>query len=145
MKIPTRRRFRGGPAVSQINITPLIDVLLVLIVIFMVIAPSTPKGLETRVPQPAPAELPKDSRVPDRTLILSLDQNGVLHLNQETLDPALLAPRLQEVLRTRADRTVFVQADNEVLFNDVAQLIDTARGAGAGPVGLMSSRVDANH
>jgi len=69
----------------------------------------------------------------------------VIRLNQETLDFASLAPRLQEVLRKRADRTIFVQADDEVLFNDVAQIIDTARGAGAGLVGLMPSRIGAIH
>lgn len=144
MKIPTRRRSWTIAAKSQINITPLIDVLLVLIVIFMVIAPSTPKGLDTRVPQPAPVD-EKDSRAPDRNLILSLDQNGVVRLNQETLDLVSLVPRLQEIFSTRADRTIFVQADDEVLFNDVAQIIDTARGAGAGPVGLMPSRLSAIH
>jgi len=131
--------------VSQINVTPLIDVLLVLIVIFMVIAPSTPKGLDTRVPQPAPADSPRNPRVPDTNLIISLDQNGVIRLNQETLDLASLAPRLQEVLRTRADRTIFVQADDEVLFTNVAQIIDAGRGAGAGLVGLMPSRIGAIH
>jgi biopolymer transport protein TolR len=145
MKILNRRRSWTIPAKSQINVTPLIDVLLVLIVIFMVIAPSTPKGLDTRVPQPAPADSQRNPRVPDTNLILSLDQNGVIRLNQETLDLASLAPRLEEVLRTRADRTIFVQADDEVLFNDVAQIIDTARGAGAGLVGLMPSRIGAIH
>jgi len=143
MKTIARRRSRTIAAKSQINITPLIDVLLVLIVIFMVIAPSTPKGLDTRVPQPAPAQAPQEPRMPDRNLILSLDQNGVIRLNQEMLDLLSLAPRLQEIFSTRADRTIFVQADDEVLFNDVAQIIDTARGAGASPVGLMSSRLAA--
>jgi biopolymer transport protein ExbD len=128
---------------SEINITPLIDVLLVLIVIFMVIAPATPKGLDTRVPQPAPSDAQKNPRAPDTNLILSLDQNGVLRLNQETVDFVSLVPRLQEILSTRADRTIFVQADDEVLFNDVAEMIDTARGAGATPVGLMTSRLAA--
>jgi len=123
---------------SDINITPLIDVLLVLIVIFMVITPTNQKGFETNIPQPAP---PKDERERPETLILSLDRMGAIRLNQEILEHSVLFARLQDVFRTRADRTLFVQADQEVLFNEVAQLIDTAKGAGADRIGLMSTRI----
>ena len=125
---------------SDINVTPLIDVLLVLIVIFMVITPANQKGFETHVPQPSPSKV--ESNRPD-TLILSLDRMGTIHLNQETIEPAAVFSRLREVFSTRADRTLFLQADREVLFNEVAQLIDTARGAGADRVGLMTTRITA--
>jgi biopolymer transport protein TolR len=131
-----RKRIRTSRAKSEINITPLIDVLLVLIVIFMVIAPMTPKGLPASVPQTAPTEKAKE----DRNLVLSLDQSGMIRLNQESLDFASILPRLREVFSTRADRTLFVQADDEVLFNEVAQIIDTAKSAGADRVGLMTTR-----
>ena len=124
--------------VAEINITPLIDVLLVLIVIFMVITPVTQKGFHTQVPQPA---LPNQKEPSKETLILSIDRGGAIRLNQELLEPSALLSRLREVFSLRADRTVFVQADDEVLFNEVAQVIDNARGAGADRVGLMTRQV----
>jgi biopolymer transport protein ExbD len=133
-----RARKVLGKAKADINITPLIDVLLVLIVIFMVISPLTPKGLETNVPQPSP-QRPEKPR--NETLILTLSQSGRIRLNQEEIESVSLASRLQDVLRTRSDRTLFVQADDEVLYNDVAHLIDTARGAGADRIGLMTQRI----
>jgi len=131
----TRKRILSTRAKSEINITPLIDVLLVLIVIFMVIAPMTPKGVSASVPQLGQSDKAKE----DRALVLSLDRDGAIRLNQEPLEFASIPARLRDVFSTRADRTIFVQADDEVLFNEVAQVIDTAKSAGAGRVGLMTS------
>jgi biopolymer transport protein TolR len=138
MAAQQRRRFFLAKRKSDINITPLIDVLLVLIVIFMVITPVNQKGFEARVPQPSTSETKKE---PEKTLILSLDRFGNVRLNQETLESVSLFSRLQDVFSTRSDRTLFVQADNEVLYNEVAQLIDTARGAGADRIGLMTQEI----
>jgi biopolymer transport protein TolR len=135
-----RNRTRiSSKAKSDINVTPLIDVLLVLIVMFMVITPVTPKGLPTEVPQPAPLNSPES---PKNTLVLSLDRNGDIRLNRERLDLTMVVPRLREVFSARADRTLFVQADDEALFNEVAGIIDMARGAGADRVGLLTKQLE---
>jgi biopolymer transport protein ExbD len=128
------KRIRARTAKSDINITPLIDVLLVLLVIFMVITPLTPKGLTTVVPQqPAPGQ----KSVSEKVIVLSMDRNGILRINQEEVELGNLFARLEDILKTRGDRTVFVQGDNDLLFNDVVQMIDIARGAGAARIGIM--------
>jgi biopolymer transport protein TolR len=131
----SRTHFRSSK--GDINVTPLIDVLLVLIVIFMVIAPVTPTGLHADMPLPAHVNQPEK---PLATLVLSLDRNGTMRLNQEALDSTAILPRLREIFSTRADRAIFVRADDEVLFNEVAQVIDMARGAGADRIGLMARK-----
>lgn len=141
MPMIKRARKIPGKAKADINITPLIDVLLVLIVIFMVISPQTPSGLEANVPQPSPQSPPKTAA---ETLVLTLSRSGEIRLNQEEIDSASLAPRLQDVLRTRSDRTLFVQADDDIPYNDVAHLIDVARGAGADRIGLLTQRIAAH-
>jgi biopolymer transport protein ExbD len=133
-----RRTISRRSAKADINVTPLIDILLVLLAIFMVITPVTPTGLDARVPQPAPPN-PEPPR--NETLVVSLDHNGELTLNEERLEPQALLPRLQEVLKTRSDRTVFVQADNELFYNEIVRVIDTAHSAGADRVGLLTSQI----
>src|SRR5215831_6100983 len=125
-------------AKADINITPLIDVLLVLIVIFMVITPVTPAGLDTSIPQPPPP----GSQKPNEDLILvSLDKDGGIHMNKEDIPFSALADRLSSVFKTRADRTIFVQADGDIEYDGVVQVIDVAKGAGAIRVGLVTDEV----
>lgn len=123
---------------ADINVTPFIDILLVLLVIFMTISPTVPSGLKTAVPQPPPpAPQPKSENV----IVLSIDRSGYLKINQDDVEPARLTQRLQDIFKTRSDRTIFLQADRELLFNDVAQVIDAAKGAGADQVGLMTEHI----
>ena len=72
-----------------------------------------------------------------------MDRNGIIRINQDEVEPSSLIGRLQDIFKTRNDRTMFVQADDELLFNDVAQLIDAAKGAGVNRIGLMTAQITA--
>ena len=131
----------GGPK-SDINMTPMIDVLLVLIIIFMVITPLMPKGLEALVPQPPPPGQ-KETASDQRTVVISIDSDHKLMINAEPTDENHLGARLEEIFKTRAERVVFVKGDPNIEFNWVARAIDTAHGAGIDKVGLMTAKVEA--
>lgn len=130
-----------GPK-SDINMTPFIDVLLVLIIIFMVITPLTPKGLEALVPQPAPPGV-KATAADQRTVVIVINRDRSMLINTEPTDETQLGQRLEEIFKTRAERVVFVKGDAELEFRDVARAIDIAHGAGIDKVGLMTAKVEA--
>jgi biopolymer transport protein ExbD len=117
----------------------------VLLVIFMTITPLTPRGLDAAVPQPPPPGTPPPP--PDeanRTVVVSIDRNEIITINQDPpIEMSQLGTRLQEIMRTRNDRTIFVNGSSDLLFRAVVNIIDVAKGAGVDKVGLMTEEISA--
>jgi|SRR5215469_18584019 len=126
-------------ALSEINVVPLIDVLLVLLVIFMII-PHTQVGLRAEIPQPPE---PDSARAPEPgVVVVEVLADGSVKLNQQPLDWEALPDRLQEAFKFRANRIAFVRGDALVDFQVVARVIDEMHGAGISSVGLLTPELE---
>jgi biopolymer transport protein ExbD/biopolymer transport protein TolR len=132
-----------GRAVSEINVTPLIDVLLVLLIIFMVIVPVAPKGLNSLIPQP-----PKDAaNSPPSTIVVQVLSNGTdepsYKINETSLAKAEVEPKLASIFATRHERVMFVKGDADLNFSKIVEVVDMGHQADVDSIGLITPRVEA--
>jgi len=129
-------------AMATPNIVPLIDILLVLIIIFMVITPLTPKGLDALVPQPSPNQQ-QNVELENKTVVVQVLMNNKLKINNEDTTWEGLEPRMEQIFKDRAEKVAFVKGDNDVEFKDVARAIDLMKEAGIDRVGLITAKLEA--
>jgi biopolymer transport protein ExbD len=129
----------GGVQKSDINVTPYIDILLVLLIIFMVIQPTDQYDLEARVPQKSQKEeLPKNVKVITDTIVVSIDAQNNLMINADPVTMDQLGPRLFDIYSARANKNMFIRGARDLPFGSVVKIIDVAKGAGVGDIGLIT-------
>jgi biopolymer transport protein TolR len=131
---------------AEMNVVPLIDILLVLLIIFMVITPLTPKGIEVLVPQSSQktdAGPLVNTAIVVQVLADAKTNQAELKINNEQVTWEAFGSRMDQIFKERAEKVAFVKGGNDVMFMDVARAVDIMRGAGIDKVGLITAKLEA--
>lgn len=126
----------GKKNIADINMTPMIDVLLVLLVIFMIVVPQLQRSIDVQLP----VDKPPSEADPSTQIVLEIDAAGNMTINTQAVRSEELEDRLREIYSARPDKVLFVKADGQVAYQDVIAAMDAARGAGVTVLGAMLPR-----
>jgi biopolymer transport protein TolR len=125
---------RNGMTISQINVTPLVDVMLVLLIIFMVTAPIIQQGVQVNLPQTKAASIAGN----EEPLIVTIAKNGKIYLNDNAMSPAELGQKLRAIKKTQGDKQVYLRADQDVRYGIVMKTIAEIKQAGIEKLGMVT-------
>jgi len=124
----------GGGLTNDINVTPMIDVLLVLLIIFMLVVPMSRKAIDLQLPDPTPSVAPANAT--SNQIVLEVGPNNYFAINKEVVQRERLPARLKEIFDPRPDKIIFVKGDSAVKYQDVIWAMDVSRGAGVKVIGV---------
>jgi biopolymer transport protein TolR len=128
---------QDDPVLAEINVTPLVDVMLVLLIIFMITAPMLHQGIEVALPQADSESLPM--RVDD-PLVLSINLDGLVYVQSDPVHPSQLVERLLPLLEARQDKAVFLKGDRELAYGKVVEVLDILHRGGITQIGMVTER-----
>jgi biopolymer transport protein ExbD/biopolymer transport protein TolR len=135
------KKFKAAPPVSDINVTPMADVMLVMLIIFMVITPMLSKGVSVDLVRTRnPTNMANAEK--EDAVVVAITRDGKIYLGKTLLSPDQLPPRVRDMLTNRLDRTTYIKADQRSRYSRVVEVIDNLRAAGVDQLGLMTEQVE---
>ena len=134
------KKMKASDPVSEINVTPMVDVMLVLLIIFIVITPMLSKGISVDM---AKTKNPIAMQAADRedAVLVAISRDGKVYLGTDQMAPDVLPPRVKDLLTNKLDKTVYVRADARAKYERVVEVIDNLRAAGVDQLGLLTEEI----
>jgi biopolymer transport protein ExbD len=131
----------GGKTIADINVTPMVDIMLVLLIIFMVVTPLLQKGVSVDL---AKTRNPREMREADRddAIVVAVTRDGKIFLHDEMLSKDNLSARVKDMMQARVDKTVYIRSDRRARYGEVVDVVDIVRASGVDALGLLTARME---